>query len=131
MNEHQEAEHRFAEMTRDPARARRLRRSLELLAERGQDPAVREMAREVLSGRLSLREAANVPAYGEAMRQGMQEGLRAYAALSESERREAEEEGRRQLDRIQGELDEEARDAARRNTRGAGSPGKHTGHWRL
>jgi hypothetical protein len=130
VNESQEAEHRFAEMTRDPARARQLRRSLETLAERG-DPTVREMAREVLSGRLSLRDAANVPAYGEAMRQGVQEGLRAYAALSEAERREAEEEGRRQLDRVQAELDEEARERSRRDTGVTGGRAKHTGQWRL
>jgi hypothetical protein len=131
VNESQEAEHRFAEMTGDPARARQLRRSLETLAERGQNPTVREMAREVLSGRLSLRDAANVPAYGEAVRQGMQEGLRAYAALSESERREAEEEGRRQLDEVQAELDEEARERTRRNTGVTGGRAKHTGQWRL
>jgi hypothetical protein len=133
VNEHHAAEHGFLEMTGDPARARRLRRSLETLADRGGDPAVREMAREVLAGRLSLREAANVPAYGEAMRQGMQKGLRAYAAMSESERREAEEEGRRQLDEDQRELDAEARERSRMlSTRRRGDgPAKHTGRWRL
>lgn len=133
VNEHHAAEHGFLEMTGDPARARRLRRSLEALADRGSDPAVREMAREVLSGRLSLREAANVPAYGEAMRRGVQDGLRAYAAMSESERREAEEEGHRQLDADQRELDEEARERGRIGSarrRGDG-PAKHTGRWRL
>lgn len=133
MNEHQAAEHGFIEMTGDPARARQLRRSLESLADRGGDPAVREMAREVLSGRLSLREAANVPAYGEAMRAGMQVGLRAYAEMSESERREAEEEGHRQLDRAQQELDEEARERSQRSAERGGSTGraKHTGSWQL
>jgi hypothetical protein len=74
-----------------------------------------------------------VPAYGEAMRQDMQRGLRAYAAMSESERREAEEEGRRQLDADQRELDEEARERSRiSSTRRRGDgPAKHTGQWRL
>ena len=133
VNEQPAAERGFLEMTGDPARARRLRRSLETLADRGGDPAMREMAREVLAGRLSLRDAANIPAYGEAMRQGVQDGLRAYAAMSESERREAEEEGRRQLDADQREVDEETRERGRSlGTRRRGDgPAKHTGRWQL
>ncbi|MBA2809420.1 hypothetical protein E0500_018950 [Streptomyces sp. KM273126] len=122
----------FTEMTGDPVRARQLRKSLQTILDRSNDPALREMAGEVLSGRLSLRDAANVPAYGEAMRSGMQQGLRAYEAMSESERREAEEEGRRQLDAVRGELDEEARERSRSEGGSGNRPGKHSGRgWSL
>lgn len=123
----------FTDMTAgDPVRARQLRTSLQTILDRSNDSTLREMAREVLSGRLSLRDAAKVPAYGEAMRAGMQQGLRAYEEMSESERREAEEEGRRQLDQVQAELDEEQRERNRAQGGSGTRPGKHSGRgWSL
>ena len=56
----------FLEMTQqDPAQAKILRQSLEHLASGLGGPALKEMAQEVLSGRMGLREAANVSAYAE------------------------------------------------------------------
>ncbi|MFJ9847941.1 hypothetical protein [Streptomyces sp. NPDC101150] len=58
-------ESEFLEMSRDPAQARLLRKSLEQIARSGTDGALPEMVREVLSGRVGLRDAVNISAYSD------------------------------------------------------------------
>ncbi|MEV6545014.1 hypothetical protein [Streptomyces sp. NPDC051665] len=71
----------------DQARARSLRKALQKLADdRAPDDPLREMAREVLSGRTGLREAARVPAYAEALGDRMVQGFREHDSLSPDER---------------------------------------------
>jgi len=75
----------------DQARARSLRKALQKLADdRAPDDPLREMAREVLSGRTGLREAARVPAYAEALGDRMVRGFREYDSLSLGERTDQE-----------------------------------------
>lgn len=71
----------------DRARARSLRKALQKLADdHAPDDPLREMAREVLSGRTGLREAARIPAYAEALGDRMVQGFREYDRLSPGER---------------------------------------------
>lgn len=54
----------------DPDLARVVYENLRRLEEGAGGPAMQELAREVLAGRMSLREAANSGAYAEAFRTG-------------------------------------------------------------
>ncbi|MFF4909667.1 hypothetical protein ACFY2T_32955 [Streptomyces sp. NPDC001260] len=96
----------FLDIAKDPARARALRKSMRRLAESG-DETLREMAREVLAGRIGLRQAAQNGAYREALSEAARVGMRGYEQMSAAERRAAEAEGQRQLDECQGEIDRE------------------------
>ncbi|QNS03769.1 hypothetical protein [Streptomyces xanthii] len=98
----------------DQARARSLRKSLQRLAE-GLAPGdpLRDMAREVLSGRIGLREAARVPAYSEALGDRTAQGFRAYERLSPQERREQEAAARAYLAEQRAEIEQERRDRRR------------------
>ncbi|MBB1245205.1 hypothetical protein GL263_16730 [Streptomyces durbertensis] len=122
----------FLDMAKDPAEARLLRKSLETLAGGGAGPVLQEMARDVLAGRMGLRDAARSGAYAEAMVDGAQQFMAEWDEKSEAERAEIEEEGRRLRDAEQREMEEE-----RRRTPPPGSPGssgkppKHGGDWSL
>jgi hypothetical protein len=108
----------FIAIARDPARARALRETLRKLARAGGgsgDGALREMAREVLAGRVGLREAMQVGPYREALRERAGAGARAYEDMSAAERAAAEAEGRRRLEAYREEIDRE-----RAGRRGAG-----------
>ncbi|MFG2782649.1 hypothetical protein ACGFY7_33020 [Streptomyces prunicolor] len=101
----------------DQARARSLRKALQKLADdRAPDDPLRELAREVLSGRTGLREAARVPAYAEALGDRMVQGFREYDSLSPGERVDQEAAARAYLAEQAAEIEEErsARDAGRR-----------------
>ncbi|MEU6545386.1 hypothetical protein [Streptomyces sp. NPDC046859] len=88
----------FFEMTQqDPAQAKILRQSLEHLASGLGGPALKEMAQEVLSGRMGLREAANVSVYAEEAVQQSTPLAEKWAAMSDSERAELAAEGEHQL----------------------------------
>ncbi|WP_329311774.1 hypothetical protein [Streptomyces sp. NBC_01262] len=100
----------FIAIARDPARARALRETLRKLARAGGgsgDGALREMAREVLAGRVGLREAMQVGPYREALRDRARAGARAYEDMSAPERAAAEAEGRRRLEAYGEEIDRE------------------------
>lgn len=113
MAEREVGDEEFLGIARSPERARSLRKSLQKLAGDGESPgaggALQEMAREVLAGRVGLREAMQVPAYREALSERTSRGFRAVGEMSEAERREAEAEGQRRLDEFQREIDEEKR----------------------
>ncbi|MFI7010683.1 hypothetical protein [Streptomyces sp. NPDC050145] len=92
----------------DRARARALRKSLQRLAdEREADDPLREMAREVLGGRVGLREAARIPAYAEALGERVACGFREYERRASGERSAQEAAARRFLDDQQDEIDRE------------------------
>jgi len=92
----------------DQARARSLRKALQKLADgRAPDDPLREMAREVLSGRTGLREAARVPSYAEALGDRMVQGFREYDRLSLDERANQEAAARAYLAGQAAEIDEE------------------------
>ena len=65
------------------------------------------MAREVLSGRTGLREAARVPSYAEALGDRMVQGFREYDRLSLDERVNQEAAARAYLAEQAAEIDEE------------------------
>nr|WSY52504.1 hypothetical protein OG999_21870 [Streptomyces sp. NBC_00886] len=90
------------------ARARSLRKALQKLADdRAPDDPLREMAREVLSGRTGLHEAARVPAYAEALGDRMVQGFREYDSLSPDERVNQEAAARAYLAEQAAEIEEE------------------------
>ncbi|MEV3861039.1 hypothetical protein AB0J38_42860 [Streptomyces sp. NPDC050095] len=94
----------------DQARARALRKSLQKLADdRSPDDPLREMAREVLSGRIGLREASRVPAYSEALGDRMLQGWREYDNLSARERSAQEAAARAYLAEQRAEIEDERR----------------------
>lgn len=120
----------FLEIARDPVDARRLRESLEKLAESAPNDALKEMAGEVVSGRISLREAVTVPAYGEALIEGGRPFREAWDKLSESERAELAAEGEREYQARRAEMEQESRDA-QSGTQGR-SQSRHDGRgWSL
>ncbi|GHH31644.1 hypothetical protein [Streptomyces lanatus] len=89
----------FLEMTQqDAAQAKVLKQSLEHLASGLGGPALKEMAQEVLSGRMGLREAANVSAYAEEAVVQSAPLAEKWAAMSDSEREALAAEGERQLE---------------------------------
>ncbi|MDQ8701996.1 hypothetical protein RCO28_05755 [Streptomyces sp. LHD-70] len=96
----------------DPAQARLLRKSLETLAAGHGGDALKEMAREVLSGRSSLREAANVSAYSEGLIEQARPMTEKWASMSDVEREEVAAEGRRAIAAEQEQIDGERREAA-------------------
>lgn len=103
----------------DEARARALRKTLQKLAQSSEAGApLQEMAREVLSGRIGLRDAMRVNAYAEALGERVAEGRRAYEALPPEELERQQEEARRYLEAQREEIEEE-----RRNAQG-GPPGQ-------
>ncbi|MFC7310072.1 hypothetical protein ACFQVC_38370 [Streptomyces monticola] len=104
----------------DPAQARLLKKSLETLAAGHGGDALKEMAREVLSGRAGLRDAANVSAYADQLIEQAAPMAEKWASLSEAERDELAADGRRAIAAEQERIDEE-----RRTT--PGSPGEGDG----
>ncbi|QTZ94413.1 hypothetical protein [Streptomyces auratus] len=135
MPENEVGDAEFMELARDEARARSLRTSLQRLAGQGGNGALQEMAREVLSGRVGLRQALQVGAYREALQEKTQVAMRAFDEMSAAERSEAEAEGQRQLEAYQAEIDQERSERGQVLGRGGASgsrpgPGKHSGDWR-
>ncbi|MGW4753419.1 hypothetical protein [Streptomyces chartreusis] len=113
----------------DPAQARLLRKSLETLAAGHGGDALKEMAQEVLSGRVGLRDAANVSAYADQLVDQAAPMAEKWAALSEAEREELAAEGRRAIAAEQEQIDEERRAAP---DGGTGHKSRHEGRgWSL
>ncbi|MFE0631979.1 hypothetical protein ACFW3D_34140 [Streptomyces sp. NPDC058864] len=98
----------------DPAQARRLHKALRTLADNPNvDGALKEMAREVLSGRLGMREALGSGAYLGAIGDRMAELKRADERLTPEERSAQEERARRWFEQQAGEEAREERGEAR------------------
>ncbi|MFE9022303.1 hypothetical protein ACFYNL_27595 [Streptomyces sp. NPDC007808] len=95
----------------DPAQARLLRKSLETLAAGHGGDALKEMAQEVLSGRVGLRDAVNVSAYADQLIERAAPMAEKWASLTEAQREELAAEGRRAIAAEQERIDEERRAA--------------------
>lgn len=112
----------FLDIAEDPVEARLLRKSLQQLAGGGAGDALQEMAREVLSGRVGLRDAVGVSAYGEALAECGQSFKDEWDEKSENEREAMAAEGRSVVSQERDEMEQERRDA---NRGGGGS--RHDG----
>jgi len=120
----------FLEMTQqDPVQVKVLRQSLEHLASGLGGDALKEMAREVLSGRMGLREAADVSAYAEQAVEQSAPLAEKWAAMSDSERNALAAEGQRRLEEERRRLDEERRAESENQS---GTKSRHDGRgWSL
>lgn len=87
----------FMDVARDPEQARQLKKSLQQLADKVNEPILKEFAQEVLAGRVGLREAAASPAYAEALIDKAQTFRHYWESLSEAQREELADEGTRLL----------------------------------
>lgn len=111
----------FLDIAEDPVEARLLRKSLQQLAGGGAGEALQEMAREVLSGRVGLREAVQISAYGDALAERAQSFKDEWDEKSEQEREAMAEEGRAVMAQERDEMEQERRDA------GHGGGSRHHG----
>ncbi|MEU9049521.1 hypothetical protein AB0D37_03795 [Streptomyces sp. NPDC048384] len=120
----------FLEMTQqDAAQAKILRQSLEHLASGLGGAALKEMAQEVLSGRMGLREAADVSAYAEEAVQQSAPLAEKWASMSDSEREALAADGERRLEEERRQLDDERRTESENRS---GTKSRHDGHgWSL
>ncbi|WP_310729172.1 hypothetical protein [Streptomyces sp. N2A] len=112
-NELRVGDDEFMSVTRDPAMARVLRKQLEALADGKGGDVLAEMAREVLSGRIGLREAVRVGAYEEELVQNVGKFQQKWDEMSAEERSQAEKEGARFLEEQRAEIEQERRERAR------------------
>lgn len=120
------------DIARDEARARVLRKSLQRLADNSSgNSALQEMAREVLSGRVGLREALRVGAYSDALGERIAQARQEYEQQSPEERERQRAEAERYLEAQRAEIEEERQEAAERS-RAAQQRARHSGHdWKL
>ncbi|MFE7272664.1 hypothetical protein [Streptomyces sp. NPDC057623] len=100
----------FVSIARDPALARLLRKQLESLADGRAGAVLAEMAKEVLSGRIGLREAVQVGSYEQELLATAENFERKWDEMSELEKSQAEAEGVKLLRQQQEEIDQELRD---------------------
>ncbi|CAM5573218.1 hypothetical protein [Streptomyces abikoensis] len=97
MNEQYVGFEEFVTRGRSAERARALHGALQRLAGGGHGDVLQEMARDVLTGRIGLRDALRVGAYAEALGEGTRALRTAWLALPEEERARQLEEARRVL----------------------------------
>ncbi|MEV6173936.1 hypothetical protein AB0L99_37700 [Streptomyces sp. NPDC051954] len=114
----------FISIARDPATARLLRKQLESLTDGRAGAVLAEMAKEVLSGRIGLRDAVRVGAYEQELLAGAEKFERKWDEMSEKEKSQAEAEGVRLLREQQDEIDEERRNRQQHSVR----PGQQSRH---
>ncbi|WP_159029257.1 hypothetical protein [Streptomyces viridochromogenes] len=100
----------FISIARDPAMARLLRKQLESLADGRAGAVLAEMAKEVLSGRIGLREAVQVGAYQQELVASAENFERKWDEMSALEKSQAEAEGTKLLRQQQDEIDQEHRE---------------------
>ncbi|MGP4002262.1 hypothetical protein [Streptomyces sp. 8N706] len=113
----------------DEVRARALRKSLQKLAGSEQAGGVlQEMAREVLAGRVGLRDALRVGSYADALGERVAQARQAYEQLPPDELERQKEEAQRFLDAQREEIEEERREQREREGGSRGRPPRHSGH---
>jgi hypothetical protein len=100
-----------ADRTNDAVR----RKLLQKLSINGKNPALAEMARELLAGRISPREVMTSSSYASALEPGVAQFQQWYGRLSDEQRAEQEECGRAALDRLANEPETPAVRAWRQN----------------
>jgi hypothetical protein len=91
----------------DKALAEVLRISLRQLARGSPNPLLREMAREVLAGRVSLREAATSDQYGRALFDKYDRFWRRLQQYSVEEQERLARSGKKTLERVKTKLEED------------------------
>ncbi|MFI7387103.1 hypothetical protein [Streptomyces sp. NPDC049813] len=87
----------YMDLTDDPVQQRLLRKALEIFRRGEAGPALKEMAQEVLAGRVGLREAARIPAYAEAVIDRGQDFRQRWDAMSDAERETLLRQGEHQV----------------------------------
>ncbi|MGX6601770.1 hypothetical protein ACWKSP_06485 [Micromonosporaceae bacterium Da 78-11] len=93
----------------DPALARHLRQSLEVLRDRSEDREFRDLVDDVLHGRTDLRDAYSSATFAAGLDTHVEQFAERYEELSPEERQRLAEQGRRSLDTLRERLaDEEA-----------------------
>jgi hypothetical protein len=98
------------DVAHDEARTRALRKSLQRLADSPQgrgNGALQEMAREVLSGRVGLREALRVGVYAEALGERVAAGRREFEQLTPEELAQQSAEAQNYLEAQRAEIEQE------------------------
>lgn len=121
----------FVSATRDRVQARALRKQLQQLAGGEAGGTLQEMAKEVLSGRVGLREALRVPDYAEALGERVRTFREDWERMSPEEKKAQQDEARRFLDAQRDEIEHEER-GENEKPRPTGGPSKHSGRgWRL
>jgi hypothetical protein len=116
------------DITHDEVRARALRKSLQRLADsQSGNGALQEMAREVLSGRIGLREALRIGPYSEALGERIAQAREEYEQQSPEEREQQRAEALRYVEAQREEIEQERQE--QQTTR---SSSRHSGRdWRL
>ncbi|MGY0018833.1 hypothetical protein [Streptomyces sp. cg35] len=74
------------DLTDDPVQQRLLRKAMEVFRQGDAGPVLKEMAQEVLAGRVGLREATRISAYAEALIEGGQEFRQSWNVMPDRER---------------------------------------------
>ncbi|MDX8033279.1 hypothetical protein SK803_23930 [Lentzea sp. BCCO 10_0856] len=87
----------------DPTNDAVRRKLLQKLSINSKSPALAEMARELLAGRITPREVMTSSSYASALEPGVAQFQEWYGGLSDEQRAEQEELGRAALDRLAGE----------------------------
>ncbi|MFD5855230.1 hypothetical protein [Streptomyces chartreusis] len=119
----------FMDVAKDPAEARALRKALQQIAGGGAGDTLKEMAQDILSGRVGLRQAAQTSGYTDALMDKAQPFREQWDAMSETERQAQAAEGERILDDYRREIEEERRVAEEQKSKPGGS---HSGkNWSL
>ncbi|MET9494915.1 hypothetical protein [Streptomyces sp. NPDC006552] len=85
------------DLTDDPVQQRLLRKALEVFHRGDSGPVLKEMAREVLAGRVGLREATRIPAYAEAVIDQGRDFRRQWEAMPDAERESLAQQGERHV----------------------------------
>lgn len=118
----------FLTDTRDRVQARALRKQLQQLAGGEAGGTLQEMAKEVLAGRVGLREALRVPDYAEALGQRVNTFREAWERMSPEEQKAQRDEAQRFLDAQRDEIEHEQDE----QQKPAGRPSKHSSRgWQL
>ncbi|MGP2440142.1 hypothetical protein [Streptomyces sp. JW3] len=123
------------DITHDEVRARALRKSLQRLADsQSGNGALQEMAREVLAGRVGLREALRVSAYSEALGERVAQAREEYERQSPEEREQQRAAAVRYLKAQREEIEREREERQGGHEQRSDRPGtaRHSGRdWRL
>ncbi|MFJ9040252.1 hypothetical protein ACIRF8_27185 [Streptomyces sp. NPDC102406] len=87
----------YMDLTDDPVQQRLLRKAMETFRRGDAGPVLKEMAQEVLAGRVGLREATRVSAYAEAVIERGREFRERWDRMSDREREELARSGEQQV----------------------------------
>ncbi|MCX3061778.1 hypothetical protein [Streptomyces beihaiensis] len=104
----------YMDLSDEAPQQRLLRKSLEVFRHDGGNPVLREMAQEVIAGRVTLREAVRIPAYADAVADQAQVFRRRWERMPSDERRALVGEGVKQAADERSAARAERVDAARR-----------------